>query len=110
MCESAAVFPTGAAGKALLMQSLGITKLGSETLRSLRKEEKMRVENVAKKSSKKFKAGRKKLRLKKKENQEIQAKLHISQLLLGYWLNQKLGVVQRKNREGKVVEIQKKKN
>ena len=66
VCESAAVFNTGAAFKALLMQSLGIQELGSKSFTSLRMEDRRRTENVTKKTSTKVKVNRKDLRIKKK--------------------------------------------
>ena len=66
VCESVAVFTKAAAFKALLMQSLGIHELWSQTFKSLRMEDRRRTENVTKKTSTKFTVNRKELRMKKK--------------------------------------------
>eukprot|EP00795_Rhopilema_esculentum_P012389 gene12389-3047_t len=64
------VMQDGTAFIALLMQSLGVTDLGSQTLKFFRKENKRRIENMKRKSSAEFKARRKELRMKKKDSRK----------------------------------------
>ena len=67
--EAVSVFKKGTACKALLMQSLGVTDLGSQALKFFRKENKRKIENMKRKSSAEFKARRRELRMKKKRIQ-----------------------------------------
>ena len=101
VCESVAVFNTGAACKALLMQSLGVAKLGSETLKSLRKEDKRRVDNVAKKSCDKCKVSRKDLRMKMKRKPGIFGDISYKSGAFGLEVEPQVGNNANKMKNGK---------
>ena len=72
VCETVGIFNTGAASKAILMKSCGITP-GSSMLQAFRKEDKSRVQNAAYKISKKYKDKRQALRAKKKDKTDKQS-------------------------------------
>ena len=60
-CETIAVFNTGAASKAVVMNLCGVTP-GVQTMRALRKQDRVRRQTAAKKVSLKYREKRQKLR------------------------------------------------
>lgn len=65
VCETVAIFNTGAASKAVIMNMCGITP-GTHTMRALRKQDETRVKTAAKKVSIKYREKRQKLRAQRK--------------------------------------------
>lgn len=72
VCETIGTFNTGAASKAVLMESCGV-RPGSSMLKALRKEDKARIQSAAYKVSKKYRERRQALRSKKKAKADKQS-------------------------------------
>ena len=65
VCETVSVANTGAASKARMLLNMGITP-GENTMRAFRKEDSNRVENAARKISKRYRTMRKTRRMQTK--------------------------------------------
>ena len=67
VCETVAVFNTGAGSKAAVMKLCGITSPGAQTIKAFREQDRVRVKAAAKKISVKYRERRRKLRAQRKE-------------------------------------------
>ena len=70
VCETVAVFNTGAANKAEVLGMCGVAA-GQNMMKALRKEDQNRIRNAEKKISEKYRRQRQKLRSKKKSKGEL---------------------------------------
>ena len=67
VCETVAVFNTGAGSKAAVMKLCGITSPGAQTMKAFREQDRVHVKAAAKKISVKYRERRRKLRAQRKE-------------------------------------------
>jgi hypothetical protein len=72
VCETVGIFNTGAASKAVLMKSCGISP-GSSMLEAFRKEDKKRIQGAAYKVTLKYREKRRALRAQKKDKTDKQS-------------------------------------